>query len=96
MSTNTNATNAIIGAILRKNIPASPRKTSARAIMSASDAGYAYDVSYTDSATVDHIRRNTSLAFFARGINGVLAVLRMDKDGNAYVCRRTTAIFNFL
>ena len=96
MSTNKNAVNAIIGAIVRNDIPESPRKTSARAIMGAAEAGYAHDVSHMDDATVHHICLNTTWAYYARGVNGVIAALRMDKDGNAYVCGRTSAMFNFL
>ena len=96
MSTNKNAVNAIVGAVVRNDIPERPRKTSARAIMGAAEAGYACDVSHMDDTTVHHICLNTTLAFVARGVNGVIADLRMDKDGNAYVCSRTSAMFNFL
>ena len=64
--------------------------------MGAAEAGYAYDVSNMSADYVDHICRNTTLAFVAHGVYGVTAALRMDKDGNAYVCGRTSAMFNFL
>ena len=96
MSTNKNAVNAVIGAIIRKDIPESPRKTSARAIMGAAEEGYAYDVSNMSAYEVEGIRYKTRIAFLAKGVYDYSAVLRMDKDGNAYVCRRTTALYNFL
>lgn len=96
MSTNKNNVNAIIGAIVREDIPDTPRKTSASAIMGAAEAGYAYDVSNVSAEYAEHICRNTRLAFVSYGVYGVTAALRMDNDGNAYVCSRTSALFNFL
>lgn len=96
MSTNKNAVNAIIGAIVQEDIPDTPRETSASAIMGAADAGYAYDVSNMNAEYAAHICRNTRLAFISHGVYGVTAALRMDKEGNAYVCSRTSALFNFL